>query len=92
LFCGIFTSAICHKTSYIYIRRIYKFRVTYENHEDIYRDIEIKATQSFMELHHAIQQAILFDNSKQAVFYTSDDYWRREGIIASVNSNDSGKK
>jgi len=71
---------------------VYKFRVTYDDHEDVYRDIEIKSSQSFMEFHNAIQQAIAFDNSKQATFYTSDDYWRREGVIASPNSNDSGKK
>lgn len=71
---------------------VYRFRVTYEDHEDVYRDIDIKPNQSFMTFHDAIQQAIAFDNSKQAFFYTSDDFWRKETEIASVNSNDIGKK
>lgn len=71
---------------------VYRFRVTYEDHEDVYRDIEIKSTQSFMELHTAIQQAIAFDNSKQATFYMSDDYWRKEKEIISVNTGGALKK
>ena len=56
---------------------VYCFRVTYEDHEDIYRDIEIKSLQNFEDFHRAIQEAIGFDNSKPASFYMSDDYWRK---------------
>ncbi|MBI4931441.1 MAG: hypothetical protein HY841_11800 [Bacteroidetes bacterium] len=71
---------------------IYRFRITYEDHEDVFRDIEIKSSQSFMELHTAIQQAIAFDNSKQATFHMSDDYWRREEEIISINTSGEEKK
>src|ERR1035437_8597585 len=67
---------------------VYRFRVTYEDHEDVYRDIEIKSSQSFLDLHTAIQQAISFDNSKSATFYTSDDYWRKEDEISIENTSD----
>ena len=60
---------------------IYRFRVTYEDHEDVYRDIEIKSIQTFEDLHHAIQEAIGFDKSKPASFYMSDDYWRKDQEI-----------
>ncbi|MBI3502226.1 MAG: hypothetical protein HY063_10565 [Bacteroidetes bacterium] len=60
---------------------VYRFRVTYEEHEDVYRDIDIKASQSFHDFHCIIQQAISFDNSKPAFFYTCDDYWRKEETI-----------
>lgn len=63
---------------------IYKFRVTYEDHEDVYRDIEIKSTQHFEAFHKAIQDAIGFDNSKPASFYVSDDYWRKGLEITSL--------
>ena len=56
---------------------VYRFKVTYEDHEEVYRDIEIKAVQTFEDFHNAIQQAIAFDNSKPASFFLSDDYWRR---------------
>ena len=71
---------------------VYRFRVTYEDHEDVFRDIDIRSIQSFMELHGAIQQAIAFDNTKPAHFYLSDDYWRRTDEIAAVNVKEEPKK
>lgn len=70
---------------------IYRFRVTYEDHEDVFRDIDIKASQTFEDFHNAIQQAISFDNSKPAVFYTSDDYWRKETEIPVLASGEKAK-
>lgn len=66
----------------------FRFRVTYEDHEDVYRDIEIKTSQSFADLHAAIQQAIGFDNSKPAYFYDTDDYWRKGSVLAAVNTGE----
>lgn len=71
---------------------VYRFRVTYEDHEDVYRDIELKSTQSFHDLHLAIQQSIGFDNSKDASFFTSDDYWRKEEEIPVVSKTGLIKK
>lgn len=71
---------------------VYRFRVTYEDHEDVYRDIEIRSSQSFLELHSAIQQAIAFDNSKSATFFTSDDYWRKEDEISIENTSEAKTK
>lgn len=56
---------------------VYKFRVVYEENDDVFRDIEIKSVQSFEELHNAIQEAIKFDNKHAASFFVSDDYWRK---------------
>ncbi len=71
---------------------VYRFKVTYEDHEDVFRYIEIKSSQSFLELHTAIQQSIGFDNSKPATFYMSDDYWRKEAEIQEVNTGDDKTK
>jgi hypothetical protein len=57
---------------------VYKFRVTFDEPEDVSRDIEIKPAQTFETFHKSILQAIHFDNSGEAVFFTSDDYWRKE--------------
>lgn len=70
------------------ISMVYRFRITYENHEDVFRDIEIRTTQTFSDLHFAIQMAIRFDNTKSATFYLSDDYWRRKQEIVTVNETD----
>ena len=56
---------------------IYRFRVTFEDQDDVARDIEIRSTQTFEDLHHGIHSAIGFDASKQASFYLSDDHWTK---------------
>ena len=71
---------------------VYRFKVTYEDHEDVFRYIEIRSSQSFLELHTAIQQSIGFDNSKSATFYMSDDYWRKEDEISVENTGDDKSK
>ena len=55
----------------------YRFRVTFEDFDDITRDIEIRSTQTFEELHYAIQNAIGFDASKPTSFFLSDDNWKK---------------
>jgi hypothetical protein len=70
---------------------IYKFRVTYEDHDDVYREIEIKSSQTFEDFHNAIQKAIDFDNSHGASFYISDDYWRKGQEITLKESDLKGE-
>ncbi len=60
---------------------IYKFRVALEDNEDVYRDIEIKATQSFEDFFHCILDAIKFDRLHAASFFVSDDFWRKNEEI-----------
>lgn len=54
---------------------VYKFRIKFEDYDDVTRDIEIKPTQTFKDLHLSIQQAIKFDASKPANFFMSNDQW-----------------
>ena len=54
---------------------ILKFRVYFEEDDSIYRDIAIKHTQTFLQLHEAILKAYEFDNKHQATFYRSNDNW-----------------
>ena len=56
---------------------ILKFRVYLEEDESIYRDIVIKHTQRFIDLHQTILQGFEFDNKHQATFYRSNDSWMR---------------
>lgn len=61
---------------------IYKFRVLVESEKDIFRDIEIKSTQNYEDLHLAILSSFGFDNSQMASFYISDEDWRKGQEIA----------
>ncbi len=56
---------------------IYRFKICLEDNEDVFRDIDIKAAQSFEQLHTIIQEAYKFDNKHSASFFVSDDYWRK---------------
>ena len=54
---------------------IYKFRIILDTEEDIFRDIEIDASNTLEDLHNAINQAFGFDGMEMASFYLSDDNW-----------------
>ncbi len=73
---------------------IYRFRVSFEEFDDTYRDIEIKSIQSFEQFHIAIQEAIGFDASKPASFFMSNDLWKKgqELVLQKAESNNSSEK
>jgi hypothetical protein len=56
---------------------ILKFRVYFEEDDSIYRDIVIRHTQTFLDLHSAILKAYEFDNKHQATFFRSNENWLR---------------
>jgi len=56
---------------------VLKFRTYYEEDDAVYRDVVIKHSQSFFELHNAILKAYEFDSKHQATFYRSNDNWQR---------------
>ncbi len=61
---------------------VYRFRIAFEDHDDVFREIDILGKQTYEEFHRAIQQAINFDNSKDASFFMSDDFWRKGQEVA----------
>jgi hypothetical protein len=56
---------------------ILKFRAYLEEDDSVYRDVAIKHTQNFFELHEVILKSFEFDNKHQATFYRSNDHWQR---------------
>lgn len=56
---------------------ILKFRIYFEEDDAVYRDVVIKHTQTFEDLHYAILKAYEFDNKHQSTFYRSNDNWQR---------------
>lgn len=55
---------------------ILKFRVYWEDDDSVYRDMVIKHTQSFLDLHNGILKCFEFDNKHHATFYRSNDNWQ----------------
>jgi Plasmid pRiA4b ORF-3-like protein len=54
---------------------IYKFRVLLEQDDSIFRDIEIKPSQSFKDFHEIILKSFGFDDKHDASFFVSNDNW-----------------
>jgi hypothetical protein len=56
---------------------ILKFRIYFEEDESVYRDVCIRHTQTFLDLHDAILRSYEFDNKHKATFFRSNDHWQR---------------
>lgn len=56
---------------------VLKFRIYWEEDDAIYRDILVKHTQNFADLHLAILKSFEFDQKHDATFYRSNDTWQR---------------
>ena len=56
---------------------VLKFRIYFEDDDSIYRDVAIRHTQTFFELHEAILRAYEFDSKHKATFFRSNDHWQR---------------
>lgn len=58
---------------------IYRFRIILDNdtEEDVFRDIEIRETDSLEDLHNSITQSFGFDGLEMASFYISNDEWEQ---------------
>tara|TARA_R110000868_G_scaffold61174_1_gene186013 strand:- start:783 stop:1295 length:513 start_codon:yes stop_codon:yes gene_type:complete len=56
---------------------IYRFRIILDNDtdEDIFRDLEIRETDTLEDLHNIITQSFGFDGTEMASFYLSNDTW-----------------
>ncbi|UAB81090.1 hypothetical protein INR76_13440 [Marixanthomonas sp. SCSIO 43207] len=67
---------------------IYRFRVILDTHEDVFRDIEIEASDSLEDLHNVILQAFGFEGQEMASFYVSNDKWEQGEEIALFDMGD----
>lgn len=58
---------------------IYRFRVILDNdtEDDVFRDLEIRETDTLEDLHNIITQSFGFDGTEMASFYRSDDQWNQ---------------
>ena len=56
---------------------ILKFRISWEEDDAIYRDVMVKHSQHFTDLHHIILKAFEFDEKHDATFFRSNEKWLR---------------
>ena len=58
---------------------VFRFRVTFEDVDNVVRIIDVSASNTFKDFHHKIQEAIGFDHIQQASFFKTNDIWRKDG-------------
>lgn len=70
---------------------IYRFRVIFDNDtdQDVFRDLEIRETDTMEDLHNAIAQSFGFDGLEMASFYISDEHWNQGEEISMFDVGDS---
>jgi len=56
---------------------LYRFRVTFEDYDDVSRDIDVKSNQTFLDLHKAIHQSTGYNPEYPSSFYISNDQWMK---------------
>jgi hypothetical protein len=61
---------------------IYRFKVSFEDFDEVVREIDIKSNQTFEDLHKAIHRSTGYSPEKSSSFYISTDHWIKGDEIA----------
>lgn len=61
---------------------IYRFRVSFEDYEDIYRELDMPSKSTFLDFHQIIHQSLGYDIERSSSFYVSNDQWKKGIEIA----------
>ncbi|QIE58938.1 plasmid pRiA4b ORF-3 family protein [Rasiella rasia] len=69
---------------------IYRFRAILDTQEDVFRDIEIEASNTMEDFHNAITQAFGFAGQEMASFYVSNELWEQGEEIALFDMSEGG--
>jgi hypothetical protein len=56
---------------------LYRFRVTFEDYDDVIREIDVKSNQTFEDLHRAVHQSTGYNPEYSSSFYISNDQWMK---------------
>lgn len=61
---------------------IYRFKISFEDFDEVVREIDIKSTQTFEDLHKAVHRTTGYSAEKSSSFYVSSDHWIKGDEIA----------
>ena len=56
---------------------LYRFKITFEDYDDVVREIDIRSNQTFEDLHRAIHQSTGYSSEYSSSFYISNDQWTK---------------
>jgi hypothetical protein len=60
---------------------IYRFRILLEENDQFFREIDVKANQTFEDFHNTLVATAGFDNKEMASFYICDSKWNKQEEI-----------
>jgi hypothetical protein len=61
---------------------IYRFRISFEDFDEVVREIDIKSNQTFKDLHEFFLKNVGYDPEKSSSFYVSNDQWIKNEELA----------
>ncbi|EDM35889.1 hypothetical protein PBAL39_06906 [Pedobacter sp. BAL39] len=61
---------------------IYRFRISFEDFDEVVREIDIKSNQTFEDLHRAVHRSTGYVAEKSSSFFVSTDNWIKGDEIA----------
>ena len=56
---------------------IYRFKISFEDYDEVEREIDIKSTQTFEDLHRALHRSTGYPAEVSSSFYVSNDNWNK---------------
>ncbi|MEC3879360.1 IS1096 element passenger TnpR family protein [Parapedobacter sp. 10938] len=65
---------------------IYRFRVSFEDYDDVTREIDVLPKHTFLDLHKALHATTGYDPELSSSFYVSNDRWKKGTEIAYLPS------
>jgi hypothetical protein len=54
---------------------LYRFKVSFEDYDEVTREIDVKSNQTFEDLHNAIHKSTGYNPEYSSSFYISNDQW-----------------
>ena len=66
---------------------IYRFRVSFEDYDDVTREIDVLPKHTFLDFHNAIHAATGYNPELPSSFYVSNDRWKKGKEIAYLPSD-----
>ncbi len=61
---------------------IYRFRISFEDYDEVTRDIDVLSKQTFLDLHQALHASTGYNPEVPSSFYVSNDQWKKGEEIA----------
>ncbi|MFM6976268.1 MAG: IS1096 element passenger TnpR family protein [Sphingobacteriaceae bacterium] len=61
---------------------IYRFKISFEDYDEVQREIDIRSNQTFEDLHRALHRSTGYPEASSSSFFVSNDFWIKGEEIA----------